>query len=289
MAQRWFPGLACSTRLASGFALVIAVGGAACTPAPPKPPPPPIQESSPVTVAATPGAGARAASPAAAPPPVAAPPTPPPVVAAAIAAAPPPSASASAEELEPPSGRDLAAGMIAALDRARTARLTARLANGHRTDLIYVAPDRASLVEQDANGQEFARYVIIGDTGYSAQASAGGNWTKVTNEGFRKQAQIFRPMQIALATGKARVLDSGAEVEVVEEGGKPAFRAVFEYGSSPELEQLGLMRSGVNLLEVVVDPATWLPLRTREETQGAVTEVTYLEFDQPLSIEPPIP
>ncbi|HZU07070.1 MAG TPA: hypothetical protein VFB73_13975 [Chloroflexota bacterium] len=286
MAQRWFSGLALAFRLASGITLVIAVGGAACTPAPPKPPPPPIQTGSPVAVAVTPGT--RAATPAAGPTATVAPPTPPPVVAAAIAAAPPPSASVE-EALEPPAGRDLAAGMIAALDKVRTARLTARLANGHRTDLIYVAPDRAALVEQDTNGQEFARYVIIGDTGYSAQASAGGNWTKVTNEGFRKQAQVFRPMQIALATGKARVLDSGAEVEVVEEGGKPAFRAVFEYGSSPELEQLGLMRSGVNLLEVVVDPTTWLPLRTREETQGAVTEVTYLEFDQPLTVEPPIP
>jgi hypothetical protein len=48
-----------------------------------------------------------------------------------------------------------------------------------------------------------------------------------------------------------------------------------------------------NVLEVLVDPATWLPLRTREETETggpdkAVTEVTFVEFDRPATVDPPI-
>jgi hypothetical protein len=153
---------------------------------------------------------------------------------------------------------------------------------------VYVAPDRASLIERDASGQESARYVIIGDTGYTNVVSGGGLWRKSTDAGFRKQVEIFRPIQIALATGRPRTLDSGTEVEVVALNGKEALRAEFQYDASPELDALGLMRSTGNLLEVIVDPATGLPLRTREVTQGAVTEVEYLDWDQPASVEAPI-
>jgi hypothetical protein len=300
------------SRAAGAFALAAVLGLTACTAAgPPKAPPPPIQDSSrqggtgaapaPGAAAAPAAAGAQAASPAAAAPasalppragPAAAPaaavpaPTPPAVITEAIAAAPPPPGEPEPDEL--PSGRELATGTIAALSEAKSARLSARLATGNRTELVYIAPDRAALVEQNSNGQETARFVIIGSSGYTNVASTGTGWQQVTNDDFRKQAQIFRPIQIALATGQARVLESGTEVELVEENGKPALRAIFEYGSSAELQDLGLMRSGTNLLEIVVDPTTWLPIRSREETQGSVTEVTYLEFDQPVAIEPPI-
>jgi len=87
-----------------------------------------------------------------------------------------------------------------------------------------------------------------------------------------------------------RLLESGADVEVVEWQGKPALRATFDYSASPELEELGLMRTAQgNSVTVIVDPATWLPLHSREETQGYVTEVDFVEFDQPRTIEPPVP
>jgi hypothetical protein len=217
---------------------------------------------------------------------VLAPPTVPPMVAAAVAAAPAPIAEFDEDAL--PSARELANGMIAALGRATTARLSAKLPNEHQTDVLYVAPDRAAVIELDVNGQEAARYVIIGDTGYSNQTAQNTGWRKVTQEGYRKQSQIFRPMQIALASGRPRPLESGAEVERVEVDSKPALRAEFDYTSSEELQELGLMRSGANLLEIVVDPTTWLPIRTREVTQGAVTEVRFVGFDQPLTIDPPV-
>jgi hypothetical protein len=278
---------------------------AACAAAgPPKPPPPPIQEGlrdigSPAPVATMPArTGAPAPTAAVAQVPLVTPvpgpvPTLPAIVAEAVVAAPAPGAiDPAAGEL--PAARELANGMIAALDRAKTARLAAALATGHQTDLVFVAPDRASLVEVDANGQEYARYIIIGNTGYVYDSRGGTGWRPNVNEGYRKQTQIFRPMQIALATGEPRVLPSGDEVEWVEENGKPALRAVFEYGSSAELQELGLMRSSGNLLEVIVDPATWLPIRTREETvtggpEKAVTEVRFLSFDEPLTINPPTP
>jgi hypothetical protein len=186
-----------------------------------------------------------------------------------------------------PSGREVAASTIAALNQVQSARLVARLPNGHRTDLIFVAPDRAALIERDPNEQEVARYVIIADSGYTNTVSTGTGWRHVVNDGFRRQSQIFRPLQVAMAIGRAQPLESGAEVEVVDANGRRGLRALFEYGSSAELEALGLMRTSGNLLEVVVDPTTWLPIRTREETQGSVTEVSYLEYDQPLAVEAP--
>jgi hypothetical protein len=263
---------------------IATVSLAGCTAAnPPKPPPPPIQDTS-----RAPAAGPTAAAPAAVAPPVAAPPAAPPtmpaVLAQAISAAPAP---ANVDEGSLPTAKDLAAGMVAALSKARTARLTAHLPNGHSTDLVYVAPDRASLVEYDENGQEYAQYVIVGDSGYTYQSSSGAGWRKVQNEGFRKQTQVFRPMQVAVATGKPRTLDSGGDVEVVDVGDKRGLHAVFEYTSSAELEELGLMRSGANILDVVVDPTTWLPIATREETQGAVTQVQFVSFDEPASVEAP--
>jgi hypothetical protein len=208
------------------------------------------------------------------------------MVVAAAAAAPAPLAEVDEDTL--PSARELANGMIAALGRVSSARLSAKLPNEHQTDVLYVAPDRAAVIELDVNGQEAARYIIIGDTGYSNQTAQNTGWRKVTQEGYRKQSQIFRPMQIALATGKPRMLESGAEVERVEADGKSALRAEFEYTSSEELQELGLMRSGANQLEIVVDPTSWLPIRTREVTQGSVTEVKFVGFDQPLTIDPPI-
>ncbi|HLI26581.1 MAG TPA: hypothetical protein VKZ60_05890 [Chloroflexota bacterium] len=257
----------------------------ACTASPPPPPPTlpagtPAPNATLAAVAATPAAPAATAR---------ALPTPtlPPVVTQAAEKAPPPPGSTD----EPlPTARDLANGTVAALLRVKTARLLATLANGHRTDLLYVAPDRAALVEQDATNREVARYVIIGDTGYQNLAAMGGNWTRTQHPDFRKQAQVFRALQIALATGRPRPLDSGAEVEVVEWQGKPALRAAFEYSASPELEELGLMRTAQgNSVTVIVDPETWLPFHSREETQGYVTEVDFVEFDQPRTIEPPIP
>ncbi len=293
------------------FALPLAASLAlgACTAAgPPKPPPPPLQEGlrdvgspGPVSTAsarppgvATPVLSAPAPAPVSVPGP---PPTLPAVVARAIAAAPSPvhtaaaPADAAADAL--PSARDLANGMIAALDRAKSAHLAARLPSGHFTDLHFVAPDRAALVESDVDGQEYARYVIIGDTGYVHDTRGGTGWRKAVNEGYRRQTQIFRPMQIALATGEPRALDSGAEVESALDSGKPVLRALFEYGSSEDLQELGLMRSAGNLLEILVDPTSWLPVRTREQTETgtpekAVTEVTFLEFDQPVVVDPPI-
>jgi hypothetical protein len=306
---------------ASAVAIGLLLGAVACGAAgPPKAPPPPIQEGlrdvgTPVvpavavpqahaTVQFVPGQPAAQVAPIEPRPSIApinaqaltpgpsGPPTPPAIVAQAVAAAPAPP-GAVADEAALPTARELATGMIAALDKARTARLAAKLPNGHTTDLQFVAPDRASLVERDVDGQEYARYVIIDDTGYVLDSRGGTGWRKVVNDGYRKQTQIFRPMQIALATGEPRPLASGTEVELTEANGKPAIRAMFEYGSSPELQDLGLMRSTGNLLEVVVDPATWLPIRTREEAETgggdkAITEVSFVGFDQPATVEAPI-
>jgi hypothetical protein len=271
-------------RWASLLVVLAVLLGACSTSAPP--PPPALPTGAPAAnatlaaAAATPVA--RAATALALPPP-----TLPPVITQAAEKAPPPPGSTD----EPlPTARDLAHGTIAALMQVKTARLLARLANGHRTDLVYVAPDRAALVEQDPSNREVARYVIIGDTGYQSVASMGGHWTRTQHQDFRKQAQVFRALQVALATGRPRVLESGADVEVVEWQGKPALRATFDYSASPELEELGLMRTAQgNSVTVIVDPATWLPLHSREETQGYVTEVDFVEFDQPRTIEPPVP
>jgi hypothetical protein len=255
----------------------------------PKPAPQPIQAGSPLPANVREAAGgSAAATPSSQAPAVASAPAPAPTMPAIVMRA---IAEAPADGLdweEPPSGRELASKVIAGLSEVKSAHLTARLSNGTLTDLVYLAPDRASLVERDSSGQESARYVIIGDTGYTNVVSAGSAWRKVTDAGFRKQVEIFRPIQIALASGQPRTLAGGTEVETTEWNGKKALRAEFEYSASPELDALGLMRSGGNVLEVVVDATTGLPLHTRETTQGTITEVDYLQFDQPATVEAPI-
>ncbi|HZR98699.1 MAG TPA: hypothetical protein VFE37_08335 [Chloroflexota bacterium] len=300
MTSRWLSRSPIAPVALSALAAVAAFGLAACSAAgPPKPPPPPLDVKdagspgpAPTTLARAPGA--PSAPPAVAP--TAGPtvmPTMPPVVQEAAAAAPPPPGAVDESDL--PSGAEMAQGVIAALAKAKTARLSATLPNGHSTDLRYVAPDRAALVETDENGQPYAEYVILSDTGYYKDSRSGGSWVKVgVNEGYKQQAQIFRPIQIALATGQARPLPSGDEVEVIEDNGKPVLHAVYEYGSSQELQDLGLMRSNGNVLDVLVDAATWLPLRSREETetggpQKSVTEVRFLAFNEPLTVDAPIP
>jgi hypothetical protein len=284
----------------SALAGAAVLGLAACSAAgPPKPPPPPLELKDvgspgpgPTALARTPGAAAV--------PPGVAPssgptvlPTIPPVVAQAVSAAPAP--PGTVEDGDLPSGEQVAQGVIAALARAKTAHFSATLPNGHVTDLRFVAPDRASLVELDENGQPYAEYVILSDTGYYNDTRSGTGWVKVgVSEGYKQQAQIFRPIQIALATGQARTLPSGGQVELSEDNGKPVLHAIFEYGSSQELQDLGLARSTGNVLDVLVDPATWLPLQSREETetggpQKSVTEVHFLTFDEPIRVDAPIP
>ncbi len=188
-----------------------------------------------------------------------------------------------------PTGRELAEQLSAALDRVQTARLTARLWNGHHTEIHYVAPDRAFLREWNARDQELATYLIIGDVAYYEEPRAFlfDSCQRFVDERYRRQAQIFRAIQVALATGVPQPSADGAEVEQVVEDGQPALRATLEYFSSAELEEVGLRRNGSSTLEVVVDPVTWLPYRTREETQDGVTEVEFLAFDEPLSVDPP--
>jgi len=89
------------------------------------------------------------------------------------------------------SARDLASRVSAALDEVQTARLNARLPNGHRTELDYVAPDRVTLREWDESGQAVAYYVIQDDIGYSVRPDSGCR--RAQNEGFRTQVQVFRP------------------------------------------------------------------------------------------------
>src|SRR5215207_269637 len=113
-------------RLASSAAtLVLAVGLAACTANAPKAPPPPIQTPAPnagatlgAVAAGTPGARApSAAAPVAA---VSAPPTMPALISQTAAEAPAPPVNT---EGQLPTGRELAAGMVRALNEAKTARL----------------------------------------------------------------------------------------------------------------------------------------------------------------------
>ena len=148
---------------------------------------------------------------------------------AAAAAAPAPLAELDEDAL--PSARELANGMIAGLSRATTARLSAKLPNEHQTDVLYVAPDRAAVIELDINGQEAARYVIIGDTGYSNQTAQNTGRRKMTNEGYRKQSQIFPDRRSRSPRGAPRALESGAEVERVQADDRLALRAQFEYTS----------------------------------------------------------
>ena len=298
MTSRWLPRSLCTSLALSALA---AVGLAACSAAgPPKPPPPALEVKDAGSPVAVPTTLARAPGAPPGPPSAPAPteptvmPTVPPVIQQAVSAAPAPPGNLDAEG-ELPTGAQVAQGVIAALARAKTAHFTATLPNGHITDLRFVAPDRAALVELDENNQPYAEYVILSDTGYYNDTRSGSGWVKVgENPGYKQQAQIFRPIQIALATGQTRTLASGGQVELVEENGKPVLHAVYEYGSSQELQDLGLMRSTGNVLDVLVDPATWLPLRSREETetggpQKSVTEVRFLTFDEPTSVDAPIP
>ncbi len=284
--------------------LVSALALAACTAAgPPKPPPPPIQEGAdstprPLPTAGLPDVPTAPAAPEARSAPLP-PPTMPPAVVAAIADAPDPPAEVEPDAL--PSGRELANGLIAVLDRVKTARLKAvRWKEGsdapkEHSDVLYVAPDRLTLTIKDDNDQEVSQAVFIGDTAYGKQAAPGAAWQKQVREAYRSQAQIFRPVQIALATGEPQPLDSGSEVELIDDNGKQALHAIFAYGSSPELEQLDRSRSSAekSILDVVVDPTTWEPLRHREEIRAGadrfITEVEYVSFDEPITIDPPIP
>lgn len=186
-----------------------------------------------------------------------------------------------------PSGAELASRVINALDRVRTAQLTSNLPNGHHTEIRYVAPDRVGMIEWDERDQEYARYVLIGDTGYTIDASAAGSCRRVRSEGIRTQTQVFRPLRAALTLARPVPLADGGEVERVDVAGRTALHAAYTYGPSPELEELGLRRSGSTLLDLVVDPEIWLPLSSVEEIPGAVTEILFLAWDRPISIEPP--
>src|SRR5207248_867286 len=104
----------------------------------------------------------------------------------------------------------------------------------------------------DESGRDAANWVVIGTTGYQKQG-AGAAWSKSINEGFRRSAQIFRPLQISVATSQPGALPSGVAVEWVEENGQPALHAVFEYGDSEDLRDLGIFRSSGNQLDVVLD------------------------------------
>jgi hypothetical protein len=188
-----------------------------------------------------------------------------------------------------PSGRELADRVIAALEQVQVAQYEARLPNGHRTLTTYVAPDRASLQEWDEHDREGAHYTIIGDVGYLERPlpDSLSTCSHSVNEGFRRQAEVFQPIETALATGEPEALTAGAEVERTTERGLPALRARFVYSASPELERLGLRRTEPGSLEVVVDPGTSLPYRTVEEYQSGTTEVTFITFDEPLHVEAP--
>lgn len=295
MTSRW-PSQSLPISLVLSAAAAVAL--VACSAAgPPKPPPPALDvkdAGSPVAVPTTQARapGAPPSAPVQAGPTVM--PTVPAVIQQAASAAPPPPGALDADA-ELPSGSQVAQGVIAALTRAKTAHFTATLPNGHTTDLRFVAPDRAALVELDENGQPYAEYIILSDTGYYNDTRSGTGWVKVgENPGYKQQAQIFRPIQIALATGQARTLPSGGQVELLDDNGKPVLHATYEYGSSQELQDLGLMRSTGNVLDVFVDPTTWLPLRSREETetggpQKSVTDVRFLTFDEPTTVNAPIP
>src|SRR4051794_5727365 len=300
MTSRWSSRGPIAPYFLSAVAAVTAVGLAGCSAAgPPKPPPPPLELKdvgspgpAPTTLARAPGAppGPPGVAPTAGP--TVLPTMPPVVLQAAAAALTPPG---TAEESDLPSGAEVAQGVVGALARAKTARFSATLPNGHITDLRFVAPDRAALVETDENGQPYAEYVILSDTGDYKDTRSGGAWVKVgVNEGYKQQAQIFRPIQIALATGQARPLPSGGDVERIDDNCKPVLHAIYEYGSSQELQDLGLMRSAGNVLAVLVDPMHCILPRSREDTETAgtqksVTHVRFLAFDEHNTDDDPIP
>lgn len=184
-------------------------------------------------------------------------------------------------------GAQVAARTRAALSRVRTARLTARLPDGHRTAIVYVAPASASLEEWDAADRLLREFVITPEMGFVRQVSPPECWRSSSSPSFLAQAQIFEPMLVVLATSEALPFGSGREVEAVEAAGQPALRARYEHTDYAALSAIGLERSSPTLLEVVVDPTTGLPYRTREEVAGNVTEVTFVDFDEPLTVQPP--
>jgi hypothetical protein len=273
--------------VALGSAALLAL--AACSVAgPPKPPPPAIQGDATTGLPAVP---TMAASSSAAFRPSLPPPTVPPVVANAIADAPTPRGELDPDRL--PTGRELAHRLIGVLENARTARLSAlRVWLNQRSEVLYVAPDRTALTVKDLDGRELSQAVLIGDTGYEKQTGPNGTWQAKVNQAFLSQARVFRALQVALATADPVTLESGAEVELIDEKGKPVLHVIFEYPSSPELQQLGLPRtpSISHLLEFVVDAATGFPVRHHEVIRGVqefVTDVDYLAFDEAISIDPP--
>jgi hypothetical protein len=184
-------------------------------------------------------------------------------------------------------GAQVAERLSAALSGVRTARLTARLPDGHRTAIVYVAPASASLEEWDAADRLLREFVITPEVGFVRQVSPPECWRSSTDQSFLAQAQVFEPMLAVLATSEALPLASGREVEALDVGGSPALRAQYAHTDYAALRAVGMERSSPTLLEVVVDPTTGLPFRTREEVAGNVTQVTFVDFNVPLSIQPP--
>jgi hypothetical protein len=184
-------------------------------------------------------------------------------------------------------GAQVAERLSAALSGVQTARLTARLPDGHHTAIVFVAPASASLEEWDTTDRLLREFVITPDVGFVRQVSPPECWRSSSNESFLAQARVFEPMLAVLATSEALPLASGREVEAVDANGQPALRAQYRHTDYAALRAIGLERSSPTLLEVVVDPTTGLPYRTREEVAGNVTEVTFVDFNVPLSIQPP--
>jgi hypothetical protein len=185
------------------------------------------------------------------------------------------------------SGAEVAARLSAALRAVQTARLTARLPDEHRTAIVYVAPASATLHEWDEADRPLREFVITPAVGFVRQLDPPECWRSSTSSSFLAQAQIFEPMLVVLATSEALPLAPGREVEAVTADGQPALRARYTHTDYAALRAIGLERSSPTRLEVVVDPTTALPYRTREEVGGNVTEVTYVDFNEPLTIQPP--
>jgi hypothetical protein len=184
-------------------------------------------------------------------------------------------------------GAQVAERLSAALSGVRTVRLTAQLPDGHHTAIVYVAPASATLEEWDAGDRLLREFVITPEVGFVRQVSPPECWRSSSSPSFLAQAQIFEPLLVVLTTSEALPLGSGREVEAVEAAGQPALRAQYVHTDYAALSAIGLERSSPTLLEVVVDPTSGLPYRTREEVAGNVTEVTFVDFDVPLTVQPP--